>query len=394
MIRTNRISIGFSLLAGVVALTAWRHQQTAREIKFAHTPAIANDGRIAFSYHDDIWVADANGSNARRITAHLANDFTPRFSPDGKWIAFTSNRTGNNDVFIVGSEGGAPRQVTYNTSTDEALYWTADGTALIISSNRGPGAYGSPLYRIPIEGEPAEPLGMGSARLGMRNQDGSLVAFNRTLPSTGIWRKAFKGNSAVSLNLLEVKTGNLTKLTNTDPKQYQTFVNDVYPMWGADGQIYFASERSGTYNIWRMAPQGGKPQQVTRLKSGGVFYPSISPDGKRIVFQNEFDLWTLDVPSGSPKRLSIPLTFDPKDVSVDVVTSDNRADGFGPSPNGERVAVDFHGDIRIVPSDQGVGEPTGRVKPWRETGRRIRQTATTSHTSPMSPGIRKCGCTM
>ena len=66
----------------------------------------------------------------------------------------------------------------------------------------------------------------------------------------------------------------------------------------ADGNIYFASERDGTFNLWRMSPKGGTAQSVTTFKSGGVFFPSISPDGKKIVFQNDFDLYTVDLPSG------------------------------------------------------------------------------------------------
>lgn len=362
-----RITLGAVFAALLIAGAGWTRRQTATDIKFAHTPAIANDGRVAFAYHDDIWITNPDGSGARRLTANMANDFAPRFSPDGKWVSFTSNRTGNNDVFVVAADGGEPRQLTMHGANDEALYWTPDGTALIIASNRGPNSFGSPLYRLPLTGEPAEPLAMGSARLGMMNREATLVAFNRGLPSTGIWRKAFKGNSAQGINLLDVKSGEITRLTNTDPKQYKTFVNDLYPMWGADGMIYFASERDGTYNIWRMPARGGAAQQVTHFKTGGVFYPSISPDGKKIVFQNDFDLYTLDVPAGATKKLSIPMSFDPKDGDIEILNSTNTADGFNPSPNGERVAIDFHGDIRIVPSEQGVGEPLVVASTaWRE----------------------------
>jgi len=363
-----RVAAPITLLALVSVVAAWRTQQAPGEVRFAHQPAIANDGRIAFSYHDDIWVADADGSHARRITAHIANDFAPRFSPDGKWIAFTSNRTGNNDVFIVASEGGEPKQLTYHTANDEALYWTPDGKGLIIASNRGPGAFGSPLYRLSLDGEPAEPLAMASARAGMLKQDASLVAFNRTLSSTGVWRKAFKGNSAAGLNILDMKTGEITELTQFDPRDYRNHVNDLYPMWGADGLIYFTSERDGTYNIWRMPPKVGAPaQQVTHFKTGGVFYPSISPDGRKLAFQNDFDIWTVDLPAGSPRKLTIPLALDPKDGDFEVLNSNNNAEGFAPSPNGDRVAVDFHGDIRIVPVEQNVGEPTVvAASAWRE----------------------------
>ena len=354
-------------LAGVLARPALRAQPAAEPIKFAHVPHIANDGRIAFSYHEDIWVADPDGSNARRLTAHLGNDVAPRFSPDGKWIAFTSNRAGNNDVYVMPSTGGEARQLTYFSGDDQALYWMPDGKSILVSSSRGPGAFGSPLCTLPLDGSPEEPVQMPSARLGMVKQDGSLLAFNRALPSTGVWRKAFKGNSAPGLIVRDLRTGDITELTNANMRDYQQHVNDVYPMWGADGMLYFASERDGTYNIWRIAAKGGTPQQVTHFKTGGVFYPSISPDGRKIVFQNDFDLWTLDVPSGAPKKITIPLAFDRKDSDLQVLTTDNVADGFSPSPTGNYVAVDFHGDITIVPSEQGIGERTPvATTAWRE----------------------------
>jgi tricorn protease len=363
------VAIFAAFLAGTLVLPGLRAQPAAETIKFAHTPHIANDGRIAFSYHGDIWTADPDGSNARRLTAHLANDTGPRFSPDGKWVAFTSNRAGNNDVYVVPSSGGEARQLTYFSGDDQALYWMPDGKAILISSSRGPGPFGSPLYRLPIDGSSEEPVNMASARLGMVRQDASLIAYNRTLPSTAVWRKGFRGNSAAGLVVQDLKSGEIVELTNANMRDYKDHINDVYPMWGADGQIYFASERDGTYNIWRMSARGGTPQQVTHFKQGGVFFPSISPDGKRIIFQQDFDLWTLDVPNGSPKKLSIPLAFDRKDNDLDVLTTDNLAEGFSPSLNGDYVAVDFHGDIVIVPSEQGIGERTPvATTPWRERG--------------------------
>ena len=97
---------------------------------------------------------------------NVARDFSPRFSPDGKWIAFTSERTGNNDVFIMPSTGGEPKQLTWFSGDDQALYWTPDGKGVVMSSARGANAWGSPLYVQPIDGSVARPLGMGIARAG------------------------------------------------------------------------------------------------------------------------------------------------------------------------------------------------------------------------------------
>src|SRR4029077_3561065 len=113
---SSRLANAFLTLAGALVLNALPSglcAQSSYGIRFARNAGIANDGRVAFTYQDDIWLVDADGSNPRRLTVSVARDFSPRFSPDGKWIAFTSSRTGNNDVFIMPSTGGEPKQLTW-----------------------------------------------------------------------------------------------------------------------------------------------------------------------------------------------------------------------------------------------------------------------------------------
>ncbi|MES2522449.1 MAG: S41 family peptidase [Gemmatimonadota bacterium] len=339
--------------------------QAPQPIKFARYAHVANDGTIAFTYQDDIWLTNADGAEPRRLTAHGARDFMPRFSPDGKTIAFTSNRTGNNDVYIVPVAGGEPKQLTWFSGEDQAAYWTPDGRELVITSGRGTHPFGSPLYRLPLDGSMPRPMAMDFGRAGMMKQDATMVAFNRNLPS--YWRKGYRGNNNADIAVQNLRTGEINEITDTDLKGYQGFTHDVHPMWGADGMIYFASERDGTFNIWRVSPNGGAPQQVTKHKEDGVQFPAISPDGRHMVYENDFELWTMEVPAGTPKKLQIRMAADTKENDIEVVTTTNRADGFTVSPSGEYVAVDFHGEIMIVPTEAGVGEKTAvTTSPWRE----------------------------
>ncbi len=334
-------------------------------IKFARYAHVANDGRIAFTYQDDIWLADRDGNNAQRLTAHVARDFMPRFSPDGRWIAFTSNRMGNNDVYVMPVTGGEPRQLTWHSGDDQALYWTPDGREVVFSSGRGARMWGSPLHRVALDGSVPRAMPMDMGRSGMVKQDMTMVAFNRSVPS--YWRKGYRGNANADIAVQDLKTGTITELTDLDIQQYQNHTHDVHPMWGADGRIYFASERDGTFNIWRIAATGGAPEQVTKHDDDGVQFPAISPDGSRIVYENNFDLWTLDVPSGSPRKVEIRMATDPKENDIGVIAASNRADGFTVSPSGDYLAVDVHGDIVVVPSESGVGEMTRVTEsPWRD----------------------------
>jgi tricorn protease len=135
----SRLVRGASLGAAVAVTTTSAAAQPApriEPIKFARFPHVANDGTIAFTYQDDVWLADADGGSPRRLTVHVGRDFSPRFSPDGQWVAFTSNRMGNNDVYVVSVRGGEPRQLTYHSGDDQALYWTPDGREVVLTSAR------------------------------------------------------------------------------------------------------------------------------------------------------------------------------------------------------------------------------------------------------------------
>jgi tricorn protease len=154
----------------------------------------------------------------------------------------------------------------------------------------------------------------------------------------------------------DLKTKQITRLTTNDPKTFRDRRHDITPMWGADGMIYFVSERDGSFNIWKMSPKGGQPTQVTSHKQDGVQFASMSPDGKIIAYENEFDIWTLNVSDGRSRRLSIDMEFDPKLNLVDVLSSKGKPDAFHPSPDGDYAVVDYHGEIFVVPSDPEFGE--------------------------------------
>jgi tricorn protease-like protein len=126
-----------------------------------------------------------------------------------------------------------------------------------------------------------------------------------------------------------------------------------------------------------------------------VFFPSISPDGKHIVFQHDFDLYTLDVPSGKPKKLSIAMAFDPKESEIVVVSTQSRAEGFAIAPAGDYMAVDYHGEIVVTPTEQGVGERTQITNsPGAIAANRTLQTAARSPTSPTRAASNRCGSTI
>lgn len=336
----------------------------ADPIRFMRDPHI-HGTRITFSYLGDIWVANSDGTAARRLTSHVARDITPRFSPDGRWIAFTSDRQGNNDVFVVAADGGEPAQLTFHTGADVVQYWTPDGAGVVFATTRGAFPFGSPLHVVPRQGGIATPLAMDMATMGMIRQDGRQVAFTRSAFNAN--RKGYRGNAQSDIYIQDVASRAITQLTDTAVQNFRNHVQDAHPMWGHDGQVYFVSERDGIYNLWRMAPSGANPAQVTRHATGGVMYPAISPDGRTIIYSQEFELWVVEVPSGTPRRVVIEAAFDSPNNPVEYVRSAGRAEGFAPDPAGERVAVDFHGELVIAPVDTAMGEMTRITRSaWRD----------------------------
>ncbi|MCA9279814.1 MAG: PD40 domain-containing protein [Phycisphaeraceae bacterium] len=338
-------------VAGIAASVS-----TAQSTKFLRYPSPANDGRIAFSYHGDIWIVDADGANPQRLTAHVARDENPRFSPDGKHIAFDSDRMGNDDLYVMPVTGGEPKQITFDSTGDRLVNWMPDGKGLLFATSRGNSLWGAPLYVAPLDGTIPTPLKMDKGSSGMVSQDGSMVAFNRN--GFRYWRKGYRGNWNTDIYVMPTLGGEIKQLTDLDMKDFRNHTQDAHPMWGSDGMIYFMSEKDGLFNLWRMKADGSKQEQVTFHDGDGIQYPSISPDGSIITYESEFEIYRYDVATRKTARVPIELSFDPKDTLMTVTSTNGNPDGLSPNHDGSQVVVGHHGELYLVPSDPQVGEKT------------------------------------
>src|SRR6516164_8741732 len=113
------------VLTGLLALLAAAQAPAVEPIRFARTPDVSPDGRlIAFSYLGDIYTVETIGGRARAVTSHPAHDINPVFSPDGKWIAFSSNRHGSYDIYVVAKEGGRPKRLTFDSAAELVCGWS------------------------------------------------------------------------------------------------------------------------------------------------------------------------------------------------------------------------------------------------------------------------------
>jgi len=176
-------------------------------IRFMVDPHVSGD-LIAFSYQGDIWVVRRDGTPVRRITNHLARDVAPRFSPDGQWIAFSSDRFGNYDIFLVPVTGGEPTQITFHTTSDMVEGWTPDGQIMFVSS-RSTHPFFSPMYTVSPEGGLPMPMEMDQARNATMSPDGRYLVFNRSSLSSA--RKGQRGNRTTDLWIMDRESGDQMK---------------------------------------------------------------------------------------------------------------------------------------------------------------------------------------
>lgn len=348
-----------------------------------------SEGSIAFSYLGDIWIANDKGGEVRRLTDHRARDVYPRFSPDGKRIAFSSNREGNYDVFVVAASGGKPRQLTFHSADDVVAGWSPDGHKIIFTSTRNKGAFPSvsTLFEISADGGMEQPIETDWGSAASYSPDGSKLAFTRH-PS-GWTRQHYRGAYATDLWLMDVAARKFTKLGDADYKG-----NYLWPMFGHSGEIYFVSDQlpgdkeklvkfggpevmKSVYNIWKISERDGKPVQVTHHTSGNLAFPSISADGKTIVYEESFGLWKLDVASGKSTEIPVNITSDVKENEVEWRTVSSEAESFSLSPSGKRAAISTHGEIFSIATDRGevqrVTETFWREQTphWSPDGKRI-----------------------
>ena len=313
----------------------------ARLVRYPHY----HNARIVFTYLGDIWTADENGQNVQRLTVNRARDVYGRFSPDGKWIAFSSERNGNLDVYLIPVGGGNAKQLTNHTADDTVLGWSSDSRSILFSSNRGED-FMPQLYLVGTEGGMPWKAGTDMGVQASYSPDGQRLAYNQK--SQVYWRKYYRGSYQSDIMIMDVAAKKFTQVTDFDGA-------DSWPMWGRDGFIYFVSDRDGNglTNIWRVSESGGKADKVTTFKSGDVRWPAISSDGRVIMFEHDFGIWKLDVDSKRATQIKLDIDAETQENLTEVQSFNSQADDYDLAPSSRRIAFSIHGEIFTAPVEEG-----------------------------------------
>jgi tricorn protease len=338
-----------TIVAVFLVLSATAFGQT----KLLRFPDIHGD-RLAFTYGGDIWTASASGGSAIRLTAHPGIEVFAKFSPDGKWIAFTGQYDGDEQVYVIPAAGGVPRQLTFYPAKgpltprwgwDNQVYgWSKDGTRIFFKSMRD--SWTLPiarLYSVSVDGGPAEALPMPEAGSGDYSPDGAQMVYS---PQSRDFRpeKRYGGGQANKLYIFDLKT-NAAKAITDGPRATRD------AMWIGD-TIYYNSDRDGHFNLYAYNTKSGKTSQVTQNKQWDIRWPS-SDHQNRIVYEMDGELQILDTKNGKASPVSITVPDDGLARRPSRVSAANNIESYELSPKGERALFSARGDIFTAPIEKG-----------------------------------------
>jgi tricorn protease len=343
----------FLVLATAVAFLLLASSAVFAQTRLLRFPDIHGD-RVAFTYGGDIWTAPTTGGSAIRLTAHPGAEVFAKFSPDGKWIAFTGQYDGDEQVYVIPSSGGVPRQLTFYPARgplaprwgwDNQVYgWSKDGKRIFFRSLRD--SWSLPiarLFSVSVDGGPTEALPMPEAGSGDYSPDGARMVYS---PQSRDFRseKRYGGGQANKLYIFDLQTNN-TKPITEGPRPTRD------PIWIGD-TIYFNSDRDGHFNIYSYGVSSGKTAQVTRSKQWDVRWPSSDHEG-RIVYEMNGELQLLDARSGKTTPISITVPDDGLARRPSRVSAANNIESYELSPKGERALFSARGDIFTAPIEKG-----------------------------------------
>ncbi len=301
-------------------------------------------GHIVFTYEDDLWLVPVGGGNAHRITSNPGLELGAKISPDGTKVAFTGNYDGGMDVYVMDLEGSVPQRLTYHPAADFVADWCPDGKGVVFSSNREAPSFSSELYKVTLDGGMPIKLPVDRGSLASVAPDHSGLAYNRYGRQVRTWKR-YQGGNAQDIWVKDLKNGGITRITDWSG-------SDQFPMWAADGNIYFASDRQdGTLNIYGYNTTSTKVRQLTFFKDYDVKYPSLG--GDKIIFQYGPGLSVLDLTNGKVAEVPIHIPSDRRLMRTELVKPQPRAGSFGLSPAGKRVLIEARGEILNLPTADG-----------------------------------------
>ena len=342
-----------ALLSIIVSLfvCAGAHAQTEQPL-LMQQPTL-NATQIVFAYGGYLWSVDRKGGAAVRLTSGPGVESNPKFSPDGKWIAFTGRYNGNPNVYVMPAEGGQPRQLTYSPGWDLVEGWSPDGKNVLFQSLRDSFSMRyKQLYTISVDGGFAKTLPLPAGYEASYSPDGTHLAYT-PLPREiffggqnvlvhAFWSH-YHGGLASPIWIADMADSSVVKVPHEN-------ATDFNPMW-VGNKIYFLSARAEPVSLY--AYDLGAKAVSRVIANSGMDMMSASAGFGAIVYEQFGSLHLYDLASGQEHQVHVTITGDFPEVRPHFEKIADHIINSGISPTGARAVFETHGEILTVPAENG-----------------------------------------
>ncbi|MDL2323248.1 PDZ domain-containing protein [Bacteroidales bacterium OttesenSCG-928-A17] len=322
----------------------------ARLLRFPTT----NGSEVVFSFAGDLYKVSINGGEAQKLTSHIGYEMFPRFSPDGKTIAFTGQYDGNTEVYTIPSDGGEPLRITYTATNRRddlgdrmgpnniVLTWHPNGEE-IVYRNRISSGFDGKLYQVNKDGGLSDVIPLPEGGFCSYSPDGKKLAYNRVMREFRTW-KYYEGGMADDIWIYDPKASEVINITNNKAQ-------DIIPMWIGD-DIYFISDRDRIMNLFVYNTKTKETSKVTNFTEYDIKFPSSH--GNLIVFENGGYIYSLDARTKQTTKINIRLKSDNVFARNEIKEGAKYLTTTSLSPDGKRLVITSRGEVFDVPAEKGV----------------------------------------